>query len=72
MRLALILVGLALLVAGIWVVFGHASYQTTDTLVQFGSAKLTATHDQPYPQWLGIAGIAVGALLALGGLFKKG
>ena len=72
MRLVLILVGLALLVAGIWVLFGHASYRTTDTLVQFGSAKLTATHDQAYPQWLGIAGIVVGALLALGGFFRKG
>ena len=72
MRIVLILVGLALLIAGIWVVFGHASYQTTDTLMQFGSAKLTATHDKAFPQWLGIAGIVVGALLALGGILKKG
>ena len=72
MRIALIVIGLALLVAGIWVVFGHASYQTTDTLVQLGSAKLTATHDQPYPQWLGIAGIVAGALLAIGGILRKG
>lgn len=71
MRFALIVIGLVLLVAGIWVVFGHASYQTTDTLVQFGSAKLTATHERPYPQWLGIAGMVVGALLALGGIFRK-
>lgn len=71
MRIVLILVGLILLVAGIWVVFGHGSYQTTDTLVQLGSAKLAATHEQPYPLWLGIAGIVVGALLALGGFFKK-
>ncbi len=71
MRLVLILVGLALLVAGLWVVFGHASYRTTDTLVQLGSAKLTATHEQAFPQWLGIAGIAVGALLAAAGLFRR-
>lgn len=71
MRFALIVIGLVLLVAGIWVVFGHASYQTTDTLVQFGSAKLTATHERSYPQWLGIAGMVVGALLALGGILRK-
>jgi hypothetical protein len=72
MRIALIVIGLALLVAGIWVVFGHASYQTTDTLVQFGSAKLTATHDQPVPRWLGFFGISFGAFLATRGLMKKG
>jgi uncharacterized membrane protein YphA (DoxX/SURF4 family) len=72
MRFVLIVVGLALIVAGVWVVFGHASYQTTDTLFQLGSAKLTATHDKAFPSWLGIAAIAVGALLAIGGFFKKG
>ena len=72
MRFALIVVGLVLLVAGLWVVFGHGSYQQTDTLVQLGSAKLTATHDKAFPQWLGIAGIVVGALLALGGFLGKG
>ncbi|OOG36836.1 hypothetical protein B0E52_16525 [Rhodanobacter sp. C06] len=72
MRFALIVIGLVLLVAGLWVVFGHGGYQQTDTLVQLGSAKLTATHDKAFPQWLGVAGIVVGALLAIGGFFKKG
>lgn len=71
MRAVLTLIGIALLAAGLWVVFDHGSYQTTDTLIQVGSAKLTATHDRAIPQWLGIAGIVVGALLALGGLMKK-
>jgi hypothetical protein len=71
MRAILILVGLALLVGGVWVVFGHASYTQTDTLFQLGSAKFTATHREAVPAWLGVAGIAVGALLAAGGLFKK-
>jgi len=72
MRAVLILVGLALLAGGIWVLTGHGSYQTTDTLVQIGSAKVTATHDKAFPQWVGIAGAAVGAVLALGGFLKKG
>lgn len=71
MRLALIVVGLILLVAGLWMVFGHAGYSQTDTLVQLGSAKLTATHEKAFPQWLGITGIVVGALLVIGGFFKK-
>jgi hypothetical protein len=72
MRAGLIIVGIILLVAGIWVVTGHASYQDTDTLLQVGSAKITATHDKGVPQWVGIAGIVVGGLLAVGGFLKKG
>ena len=72
MRAGLIIVGIILLVAGIWIVSGHASYQDTDTLLQVGSAKITATHDKGVPQWVGIAGIVVGGLLAVGGFMKKG
>lgn len=71
MRAILIMVGLVLLVGGLWVVFGHGSYSQTDTVFQLGSAKLTATHDKAIPSWVGIGGIVVGALLALGGLFSK-
>ena len=72
MRAGLIIVGIILLVAGIWVVSGHASYQDTDTLLQVGTAKITATHDKGVPQWIGIAGIVVGGLLAVGGFMKRG
>ena len=72
MRAGLIIVGIILLVAGIWIVSGHASYQDTETLLQVGTAKITATHDKGVPQWIGIAGIVVGGLLAVGGFIKKG
>ena len=71
MRALLLIVGILLLVGGLWVVFGHGSYTQTDTVFQLGSAKLTATHDKAVPQWLGISGIVVGALLVLGGFFSK-
>ncbi|MFA6229013.1 MAG: hypothetical protein WC617_02415 [Rhodanobacter sp.] len=71
MRAGLIVIGIIVLAAGIWVVAGHASYQDTDTLLQIGSAKVTATHDKGVPQWVGIGGIVVGALLALGGFMQK-
>lgn len=71
MRAGLIIVGIILLAAGLWVVFGHGSYQQTDTLVQVGSAKLTAAHDKAIPQWAGIAGIVVGAILAITGFVRK-
>ena len=72
MRAALIVIGLILVAAGIWVLAGQATYQQTDTLVQVGSAKLTATHDKAVPTWAGVAGIVVGALLAIGGFVRKG
>ena len=71
MRAILIVLGLALLAGGLWVLIGHGSYSQTDTLVQIGSAKLTATHDKTIPSWLGIGGIVAGLLLAAGGLFSK-
>jgi hypothetical protein len=71
MRAALIVIGILLLAAGIWIVLGHGSYQQTDTLLQVGSAKVTATRDKALPSWLGVAGIVVGGLLALGGLIKR-
>ena len=71
MRAGLIVIGIILLAGGIWIVAGHASYQDTDTLVQVGSAKLTATHDKGVPQWIGLVGIVAGALLAIGGFMRK-
>jgi hypothetical protein len=71
MRAILFVIGIALLVGGLWVVFGHGGYTETDTVFQIGSAKLTATHHKAFPEWAGIAGIVVGALLALGGIVSK-
>ncbi|HEY4143712.1 hypothetical protein [Pinirhizobacter sp.] len=71
MRVGLIVIGIILLAAGIWVVAGHASYRDTNTVAQIGSAKLTATHDRAIPQWVGIAGIVIGGLLTVGGIARK-
>jgi uncharacterized membrane protein YphA (DoxX/SURF4 family) len=71
MRAGLIIVGILLLVAGIYVTMGNASYQQTDTVASIGSAKLEATHSKAVPQWAGIAGIVVGGLLVVGGFVSK-
>ena len=71
MRAGLIVIGIILLAAGIWVVAGNASYRDTSTVAQIGPAKLTATHDRAVPQWVGIAGIVIGGLLAVGGIARK-
>ncbi|HEV2540018.1 MAG TPA: hypothetical protein VGU03_09955 [Frateuria sp.] len=72
MRAGLVIVGIVLLVAGIWVTLGKGTYRQTDTVAQLGPARIEATHEKAVPQWLGIAGIVVGGLLAIGGFAKKG
>ncbi|WP_040670714.1 hypothetical protein [Rhodanobacter fulvus] len=71
MRMGLIIAGIILLIAGIWVSVGDASYKDTDTVAQIGPAKIEATHDRAVPQWVGIAGIVVGGLLLVGGIANK-
>jgi hypothetical protein len=71
MRAGLLIAGIILLVAGIWVTVGNGSYKQTDTVAQLGPAKIEATHTKAVPQWLGIAGIVVGGLLVVGGIASK-
>jgi hypothetical protein len=71
MRAGLIIAGIILLIAGIWVTVGNGTYKQTDTVAQLGPAKIEATHDKAVPQWLGIAGIVVGGLLMVGGFASK-
>ncbi len=71
MRAGLIIAGIILLAAGIWVTAGNGSYRKTDTVAQLGPAKIEATHDKAVQQWLGIAGIVIGGLLVVGGIASK-
>jgi len=71
MRAGLIIVGIILLVAGIWVTLGNGSYKQTDTVAQLGPAKIEATHDKAVPEWLGIGGIVVGGVLLIGGIASR-
>jgi hypothetical protein len=71
MRMGLIIVGVILIALGLWVTLGNGSYQKTDTLASIGSAKIEATHDKAIPQWAGIAGIVIGAIVAVAGIAQK-
>jgi uncharacterized membrane protein len=71
MRAGLIIVGILLLVAGIYVTMGNGSYKQTDTVAQLGPAKIEATHTKTVPEWAGIAGIVIGGLLVVGGFVSK-
>lgn len=71
MRTGLLIAGVILLLAGLWVTIGNGSYKQTDTVAQLGPAKIEATHTKAVPQWLGIGGIVVGGLLLVGGFASK-
>lgn len=71
MRTGLLIVGVILLLAGLWVTLGNGSYKKTDTVAQLGPAKIEATHTKAVPQWLGIGGIVIGGLLVVGGIASK-
>jgi hypothetical protein len=67
MRIGLIVAGIILVIAGIWVVAGNASISDTKTDAQIGSLKIQHTEDRAIPEWIGIAGIVVGGVLVVGG-----
>ncbi|MDQ6647101.1 MAG: hypothetical protein M3Y93_07695 [Pseudomonadota bacterium] len=71
MRAGLLMAGIILLIAGIWVTVGNGSYKQTDTVAQLGPVKIEATHSKAVPQWLGIAGIVIGGLLVVGGIASR-
>ena len=71
MRAGLIAIGIVLLAAGIWIAVGNGTYQQTDTVAKLGPAQITATHEKAIPQWVGIAGIVIGGVLAVGGFLSK-
>ncbi|MGN6481469.1 hypothetical protein [Luteibacter sp.] len=71
MRAGLIIVGIILVGLGIWVVAGNGTYSKTDTVAKLGPAKIEATHDKAVPQWVGIAGIVIGGIVAVAGIAQK-
>jgi hypothetical protein len=71
MRAGLIVVGVILIGLGLWVTLGNGSYQKTDTVASIGPAKIEATHDKAVPQWVGIAGIVIGGIVAVAGISRK-
>ncbi|HEY4293721.1 hypothetical protein [Luteibacter sp.] len=71
MRAGLIVVGVILIGLGLWVTLGNGSYSKTDTVASIGSAKIEATHDKAIPQWVGIAGIVIGGIVAVAGISRK-
>ena len=71
MRAGLLIAGIILLIAGIWVTVGNGSYKETETVAQLGPAKIEAIHTKSVPQWIGIAGTVLGGLLVVGGIASK-
>ncbi|HEU0277081.1 MAG TPA: hypothetical protein VFQ95_04595 [Rhodanobacteraceae bacterium] len=71
MRTGLIIAGIVLLGAGVWVALGNVHYNTTSTQAQFGPIKVEASEQKSVPAPIGYAGIVIGGALILAGALKK-
>ncbi len=71
MRTGLIVVGIIFVIAGIWITVGGGNFSTTKTDAKIGPVQVQHQESQAIPQWIGIAGIVVGGLLAVGGFASK-
>lgn len=71
MRIASFVIGIILVIFGIWVLVGNPSYKSTETAAKVGPVAVQTTHDNAIPQWAGIAGLVVGGILIIGGFAVK-
>jgi len=66
MRVAAILIGIALVAVGLWVALGNAHYHDTNN-AQFGSVQVQVATEQSVPARIGYAGIVLGGVLIIAG-----
>lgn len=71
MRAVLVVVGLLLAVAGVWVGLGHGHYEHTRTAASIGPVSLETTTRETVPPAVGLGVAGVGAVLVLIGVLRK-
>jgi len=71
MKISLIIAGIIIAVLGLASVSGKLTYKQNEEVAKIGDFSATVEKDKAAPQWLGIAGIVIGAALVLGGALKK-
>ncbi|HET9950410.1 MAG TPA: hypothetical protein VFS09_01320 [Candidatus Eisenbacteria bacterium] len=59
--------GLVLIVAGVFVLWKRPTYATRQDVVRIGDFKASVDERQAVPAWLGVGGVAAGAILLLVG-----
>ena len=71
MRIGLIIAGLLIAGLGVGVLMGKLQYTQDKELLRIGDMSAKVQQQQSAPQWLGYAGLVVGAVLVLGGAVRK-
>ena len=60
---ARLIVGVLLIVLGLWIASGHAIYKTKQEVLRIGTLKAAVDEDHSLPQWTGWVAVGVGAVL---------
>lgn len=71
MRLLLAL-GVALILAGTFVLWKRPAYRTRQDVVRIGEFKASVQQEEAFPLWVGAAGIGAGVVLLLVGARRRG
>ena len=65
------IVGLVLILAGIYVLWQRPSYQTKKDVIEIGDLKASVDQKESIPVWVGAVGIVAGVALLLAGSRKS-
>jgi hypothetical protein len=66
-----LIVGVILLLAGIYVAAGQATYKSDREVLKIGGLEASVKESHMVPQWIGAVGIVAGGLLVLAGMRGK-
>jgi hypothetical protein len=66
-----LIVGVILILAGIYVVAGQASYKSDREVLKIGGLEASVKESHLVPQWAGAIAIVAGSVLAFAGLRGK-
>ena len=65
------IVGLVLIIAGIFVLWQRPTYETKKDVIEIGDLKASVDQKESVPVWVGAVGIGVGIILLLTGARKS-
>ncbi len=65
------IVGLILIIAGIFVLWKHPTYATKKNVIELGDLKATVDEREAVPGWLGAVSIGAGVILLFAGSRKS-
>jgi len=65
------IVGLVLIIAGIFVLWQRPTYATKKNVIELGDFKASVDEREAVPAWLGAVGIGAGVMLLIAGSRKS-